>query len=213
MLIDILFLIFFVLASSAHATNNEDTKHSDAPSTRGFSQKSIHHQSYSYREALKRWKTARHVNYWIAQNFEYDMQRAMALASNSETRGETNIYRPDELYLYKKGTCIDLSRFAFETIQAINPTVNVKYLMINFEPLQIANRTFRRHWMVVYKKNDKLYTMADTKRPGHISGPHDDIADFIAEYEQFRKRRILSYKITNTYRKKLKNRSRKRLKE
>ena len=67
--------------------------------------------------------------------------------------------------------------------------------------------------MVVYKKNDKLYTMADTKRPGHISGPHDDIAGFIAEYEQYKKRRILSYKIANTYRKKLKNRSEKRLKE
>ena len=67
--------------------------------------------------------------------------------------------------------------------------------------------------MIIYKENDQLYIMADTKRPGHISGPYNAMSEFITAYEDFRKRKIISYKITDTYKKRLKKRLRKSLKK
>jgi hypothetical protein len=55
--------------------------------------------------------------------------------------------------------------------------------------------------------------MADTKRPGHISGPYNAMSEFITAYEDFRKRKIISHKITDTYKRRLKKRLRKSLKK
>ncbi len=204
-LINIL-LLFVIFLSCAQKIKKENLIPPDAPSSQTYQQNSIERPNYSFREAIIKWKTIQDINDWIANNFEYDMERALQLASNSKTRTETNIYRPDELYDYKKGVCIDLVRFAFETIQAMDSTIFVKYLMIEFEPLTIGNRIFKRHWLVVYEENHQLYAFADTKRPGYISGPHEDIADFTNEYEKFRQRKIVTFKLTDTYKKKLKSR-------
>jgi hypothetical protein len=159
----------------------------------------------SYNEAVQEWKTVRDVNVWVAENFHYDLDRAMRLADNSKTREETFIYTPVELFNLKKGSCIDLSRFAFETISSIDPSIEVKYLMIEFEPLHIGKILLRRHWMVVYKENGQFYTIADTKYPGYIDGPYENIDDFIAEYQKKRKREIVGYKVLDTYAKRLKS--------
>jgi len=210
-----LFLLFiFTMGASAPGTTTEDIKHTDAPALPSSNQNPIDPQKDSYEVMIKTWQTVYDVNNWIARNFRYDMQRAMQLASNSDAREKTRIYNPEELYNTKKGACIDLVRFAYETIKSIDSTIYLKYLIIEFEPLQMSDRIFRRHWLVIYRENNHLYLMADTKRPGHISGPYTDISNFINQYEQYRERRILSYKLTDTYKKKRKKKLlKKRLKQ
>jgi hypothetical protein len=132
-------LIIFLLHPSipysyGQGTGKEIIELSDAPSSQIDVEKTDRTSILSYYGALQNWKSVKDVNNWIAQNFEYDMDRAMQLANNSRTRGKTNIYKPDELFHYKKGVCVDLARFALETIQAIDPAIDVKYLLIEFEP-------------------------------------------------------------------------------
>jgi hypothetical protein len=99
----------------------------------------LHHSEtsdpISYETALKQWKTITDVNNWIKENFRYSMERAKQLAENSLIREKTSIYTPIELYQTRKGVCIDLSRFAIETINIIDTAKHVQYLMIEFEPI------------------------------------------------------------------------------
>jgi hypothetical protein len=184
---------------------------SDAPAYRMDSRATNEDSSISYAEDIQNWKTIAEVNSWIAENFRYDMQRARLLAGSS--RSKISIYEPAEVFHNKAGVCVDLARFAFETIEMIDPDLDLHYLMVEFEPFKIGNSTFRRHWLVVYQKKELLYVLADSKRPGHLSGPYPHMADFIAEYQTFRKRKIISYKLTDTYRKKLKQKRKKQLKQ
>ena len=131
------------------------------------------------------------------------MQRAMQLA-DSDRRQKIYIYEPAEVFRYQKGVCVDLARFTFESIKTIGPNLDPSYLMIEFEPLKIGDRTFKRHWLVVHQDEDQLLVMADTKGPGYQSGPHNHLAEFITEYQTFRKRKIIAYKLRDTYKKKLK---------
>jgi hypothetical protein len=212
------FTLFILLLVPFTSDSREQgiTKGNDLPSNAPYPQigtkKANDKSKFSYHEAIHNWKSVNDVNDWIARHFNYDMDRAMQLA-NSNIKKKATIYDPTEVFNHKKGICVDLSRFAFETIQAINPTIDIKYLMIEFEPLKIGDSTFRKHWMVVYKENGRLYTMADTKRPGFISGPYNEISEFIIEYQKFRKRQIISYKLTDTYKKRLKRRLNKRKKK
>jgi hypothetical protein len=198
--------------SCAEEINESKLALSDAPLVQIDSQIISANSNASYPEAIQIWKTVEEVNDWIADNFRYDMQRAMQLAS-SDSRRKVPIYEPAEVFRYKKGVCVDLARFAFETIKRIDPVLDLKYLMIEFEPLKIGNSTFRRHWLVVYQEEDQLFILADTKRPGYRSGPYSHLADFIIEYQTFRKRKIISYKLTEPYKKKLKQQLKKQPKE
>jgi hypothetical protein len=156
----------------------------------------------SYEDALQKWKTPSDVNNWIKENFRYDMERAKHLAENSTSREKTAIYFPAELYLAKKGVCIDLSRFAVETINRLDTSKHVQYLMIEFDPIMIDSSIIRKHWMAVYEDKAGYYLLADSKRPGHIAGPYKTVDDFIAEYQFFRGRKIISWKILQSYAKK-----------
>lgn len=182
---------------------------SDSPCAQIDAQKSNKKSKLSYLEAIQKWKTVYDVNHWIAENFKYDMDRAMQFA-NSNIQRKATIYKPAEVFDHKKGICVDLSRFAFETVQSVNHTIGIKYLMIDFEPLEIGNSIFRKHWMVVFKENNQFYTMADTKRPGYIGGPYNDLSEWMADYQKFRKRKIISYTLMDTYEKKLKRKLKKR---
>jgi hypothetical protein len=166
----------------------------------------------SYARTIESWDSVADVNEWIAENFRYDMQRAEQLA-DSEGRHKIYIHEPAELFRNKKGVCVDLARFAYEALKAIDPDLDPSYLMIEFEPLKIRDRTFRRHWLVVYRQADQLFVIADTKRPGYCSGPHARLADFINDYQTFRKRKIITYKLRDTYKKKLKQKRKKPLKK
>lgn len=157
-----------------------------------------------YTTAIQQWKTVSDVRNWIQNNFRYSMERAKQLAENSSEREKIGIYSPDQLYQAKKGVCIDLSRFAVETINTIDTSKHVQYLVIEFEPIIIDSSVLKKHWMAVYQDSSGYYFLADSKRPGYIAGPHKNIDDFIFEYQTFRDRKIVSWKVLLSYGKKRK---------
>ena len=156
----------------------------------------------SYNQALGIWKKAEDINKWIAVSFIYDKARAIKLSSNQRTKNKRiSIYKPSEFFETKGGVCVDLARFGVETLRIIDPNSDPKYLMIEFDPIQINSNTFRFHWLVSFKKDGMKYFFCDSKRPGHIAGPYNSTQDFISEYEQYRGRKIFSHKELESYKK------------
>ncbi|MDD5091918.1 MAG: hypothetical protein PHQ23_13505 [Candidatus Wallbacteria bacterium] len=188
-----LFLMLLLLSLAASATT-EITLTDEAPATKA----SGHAFPATYVAAMKEWKTVDDIHAWIGQCFTYDMQRALMLSENSKKKPE--IFMPAELYEKKSGVCIDLARFAVETVRTLLPTTEVQYLMIEFEPVTINGRTLRRHWLACYELDGKSYIFADTKRPANIAGPYDKVTDFIDEYGVYRQRKIMSFKLLDDFR-------------
>ncbi|NWG03802.1 MAG: hypothetical protein HXY44_13195 [Syntrophaceae bacterium] len=156
----------------------------------------------SYEQALKVWKTPEDINGWIAANFSYDMARALRLSETQRTKNEKiSIYDPSKFFDVKTGVCVDLSRFVVETLRQIDPGSDPKYLMIEFDPVEIRGNKLRLHWLVSFKRNGKTYFFADSKRPGYIAGPYNDAQEFISEYEQYRGRKIVVFRELESYQK------------
>lgn len=156
----------------------------------------------SYEHALQVWTIPEDINGWIAVNFLYDTARALRLSETQRTKNDKlSIYSPSEFYNTKAGVCVDLSRFGVETLRRIDPDTDPKYLMIEFEPMQIQRNILRLHWVVSFKRDGKAYFFCDSKRPGHIAGPYDDTQAFIDEYEQYRGRKIVRFQELESYEK------------
>ena len=198
-------LFFACLFFQANAQVENIEKLSDAPHFEIQKSSCIHPATYM--TALQQWKTIIEMNNWIGDNFNYDMERAKKMAENSLDRENTAIYSPEEFYQIKKGICVDLSRFAVETINKIDTLKSARYLMINFEPITIDGRILRKHWIAVYQDDDGYYLLGDSKRPGYIAGPYAEVDDFIIEYQKYRDRNIVSWKILLNYKKGKKRRA------
>ncbi len=199
----LLVLIVFCTITKAQLPDRQLKKLSDAPDD------SILHpvdtlKLLSYTTALKQWKTVAEVNKWIKENFRYEIERAKQLAENSLEREKTEIYSPVEFYQIKKGVCLDLSRFAVETTNSIDTSKHVQYLMIEFEPIIIDHSLLKKHWVAIFQEAAGFYIFADSKRPGHISGPYKNVDDFIVDYQTFRARKIVDWKVLPSYQKKKK---------
>jgi len=165
----------------------------------------------SYNRALDLWKTAEDINKWIASSFVYDKARAIKLSSNQRTKNkEISIYSPSEFFERKAGVCVDLTRFGVETLRIIDPNSDPKYLMIEFDPIQIKSNTFRLHWLVSFKRDGMKYFFCDSKRLGYIAGPYSSTQVFISEYEQYRGRKIVTHQELESYQKQQKSQSPKR---
>lgn len=197
LLILLVFCILFGTASTPHAAaHSSDEPEYPRDSTVRFK------AAGSYEQALQMWTTPEDINGWVAANFSYDRTRAMQLSEAQKERSERPpIYSPLEFFESKTGVCIDLSRFAAETLRRIDPNADPKYLMIEFDPIQIDGNTLRLHWLVSFRRDGKRYFFADSKRPGHIAGPYNDIQPFIKEYELYRGREIVSYREMDSYQK------------
>jgi hypothetical protein len=154
----------------------------------------------TYHAALNSWKSIEEINLWIKNSFSYDMEKALKISEEGSSPKPT-ILSPTEFYTHKNGICVDLARFARETTIAVEPEANPQYLMIEFEPLRQGKSVLRRHWIVIYQREGDFYSFADSKRPGYISGPHKTIDALIKDYESYRKRRILDFKILDSYEK------------
>ncbi len=164
----------------------------------------------SYEHALQVWKTPEDIRDWIVANFSYDMARAMRLSETQRAKhGRLAIYTPAVFFSTKAGICVDLSRFAVETLRAIDPQCDPKYLMIEFDPVTITGNTLRRHWLVSFKQDGKICFFADSRRPGHISGPYNDPRDFIHDYERYRGRKIVAFREVESYQKRQRTETRK----
>jgi hypothetical protein len=156
----------------------------------------------SYEQALQMWKTPEDINRWIAANFSYDMARALRLSETQRAKNEeVSIFDPSKFFNTKTGMCVDLSRFGVETLRRIDPGSDPKYLMIEFDPMQIRGNMLRLHWLVSFKRAGKTYFFADSNRPGHIAGPYDDVRGFINEYAQYRGRKIVAFRELESYQK------------
>jgi hypothetical protein len=57
------------------------------------------------------------------------------------------------------------------------------------------------HWLVSFKRDGMKYFFCDSKRPGYIAGSYNDIHPFVQEYEQYRDRRIVTFRELETYKK------------
>ena len=165
----------------------------------------------SYEQVLNIWKTPEDINVWIAANFLYDMARALQLSETQRVKNaQLLIYHPSEFFTLKSGVCVDLSRFGVETLKRIDTRSEPKYLMIEFDPIQVAGNTLRLHWLLGFKRDGKRYFFADSKRPGHIAGPYNDTREFINEYAQYRGRKIVSFRELESYQKKRRTKRQKR---
>ncbi len=156
----------------------------------------------SYEQALQMWKTPEDINSWIAAHFTYDMARALQLSETQRAKNEKiSIYDPSAFFDTKSGMCVDLSRFAFETLRRIDPGCIPKYLMIEFDPMDISGNVLRLHWLVSFKRDGKPHFFADSNRPGHIAGPYSALQSFISDYERYRNRKIVTFRELESYQK------------
>lgn len=157
-------------------------------------------EAQSYGEALKLWQNPEDVNAWIHARFRYDMSRAMRLSETQRQKnGRMPIHAPEAFFAAPSGVCVDLARFAVETLRAIDAGTKPQYVMIEFDPVSIAGNTLRRHWLVSFERGGKRYFFADSKRPGHIAGPYASTQEFITEYARYRARPIVSFREVQTY--------------
>jgi hypothetical protein len=167
---------------------------SDAPESRSLPTRPLV-QADTYDEALTRWRSADDVNAWIGARFQYDMRRALQLSETQRERGgRLPIHAPDAFFAQPHGVCVDLSRFAVDTLRRIDPASKPVYLMIEFDPVAIQGQVLRRHWVARFERDGQLYFFADSKRPGHIAGPYADTAAYIRDYAAYRGRTIVAFR-------------------
>ena len=154
----------------------------------------------TYGDALKAWRNADDVNAWIAANFRYDTARALQLSESWRQRNPgVPILAPEALFADPHGVCVDLARFGVETLRAIDPAATPAYLMIEFEPASFGGETLRRHWIATFERDGERYFFADSQRPGHVAGPYASTAAFVAEYADYRARRVVAYREADDY--------------
>ncbi len=162
----------------------------------------------SYAEAIGAWRTPSEVNAWIGARFEYDHARALQLSESQRASGpRIRIHEPELFFERPAGVCVDLARFAVDTLRTVAPAANAAYVMIEFDPVVVAGHTLRRHWIVRFEVDGKLYFFADSKRPGHVAGPYHSTRQFIDQYAQYRQRRIVSFRVLESYERKLKQKA------
>ncbi|MBI5257755.1 MAG: hypothetical protein HY855_14725 [Burkholderiales bacterium] len=161
-------------------------------------------QAATYEATLALWRGAADVNAWIGARFEYDLARAVQLSETQRQRnGQLPIHAPAAFFGAPKGVCVDLARFAVETLRVVDPPARPAYLMIEFEPVTLAGNTLRRHWVASFRRDGGHYFFADSKRPGHIAGPYASTQDFIDAYALYRGRRIVAYRERATHERQL----------
>jgi hypothetical protein len=155
----------------------------------------------TYADALAQWRTPEQVNAWIGARFRYDLERAIALSETQRGRGPAlAIAEPSAFYASPGGVCVDLSRFAVETLRRVDASLKPRYLMIEFSPVEIAGNTLRRHWIASFQRGGAHYFFADSKRPGVVAGPYPSVQAFIDEYATYRGRSIVSFREQEDYR-------------
>jgi len=162
----------------------------------------------TYRDALQRWRTPQDVNAWIGATFEYDAQRALLLSETQRAAGSSPaIHAPEDFYANPRGICVDLARFAVETLRTIAPDARAKYLMIEFDPVTLSGNVLRRHWVASYERDGQRYFFADSKRPGHVEGPYASTEAFLETYAKYRQRTIVSFRELDSYQRRMKTKA------
>lgn len=201
------------LLGSCASTRNLAEPDSDAPETR-LSGPQTAPAPPTYGLALRQWRTPEDVNSWIGAHFEYDMPRALRLSESQRMRGPSlPVLAPARFFEEPRGVCVDLARFAVETLCEIASDLEANYLMIEFDPVNLGGSVLRRHWVASFKRGGKVSFFADSKRPGHMAGPYVSASEYIAEYSHYRRRRILGFRELPSYQRPAKRRAEKQMRE
>ena len=154
----------------------------------------------SYDEALRTWRSPEDIAGWAGSRFVYHTERALKLSETGRREGGApGILAPGDLFADPSGTCLDLARFGVETLQRIDPAAGPRYLMIEFEPVQVQGVILRRHWLATFRRDGAVYAFADSKRPRHVDGPYADTAELVAAYERYRGRKIVRFQEADTF--------------
>jgi len=160
----------------------------------------VHQEAATYAEALRTWRTPEDVSAWMGARFNYDASRAVLLSESSRARSAAPpIHRPADFFAAPSGMCLDLARFAVETMATIDARLEPAYLMIEFEPVTIAGETVRLHWLALFKRDARYYFVGDSKRPGHVAGPYASAQVFVDEYARYRQRKVVAFREVATY--------------
>ncbi len=161
----------------------------------------------SFDEAIKRWHSPEEVSAWIGASFRYDRARALQLSETQRSAvGNADvIYTPAQFYARPQGICVDLARFAVETLTAVAPATKPRYVMIEFDPVIVDGEVLRRHWLASFETDRGHYFFADSSRPSLIDGPYASLEAFIAAYAIFRRQTIVSFQEASTYRRRVKS--------
>lgn len=168
----------------------------------------------SYEQALRDWRTPEDVNAWIAAKFQYDSPRAMQLSETQRNRsGTLPIHEPEDFFAAPSGICVDLSRFAVETLRRIAPGAKPAYLMIEFAPVTVGGNTLRRHWLATFRRDGRHYFLADSKRPGHVAGPYASVGDFVADYAAYRRRTIVAFAERDSFQRQQRSRASRQIRD
>jgi hypothetical protein len=157
----------------------------------------------SYDGALAAWRSPEDIARFAGSRFVYDLSRALALSEPASGESRPAIRTPRETFAQPNGVCLDLARFAVETLNRIDAAYDARYLMIEFEPVVVDGRTLRRHWIATFRRDGALWFFADSARPGEIVGPYSSVDAFAEEYRALRGRPIVAVRITDSYARKL----------
>jgi hypothetical protein len=158
------------------------------------------HAETAYDHAVTTWTSPEEVNAWIAANFSYDAARAIQLSATQRANDPVPVSEPSAFFETGSGVCVDLARFAVETLRRVASESHPRYLMLELEPVQICGNTLRLHWLASFRRDGKLFFFADSKRPGLIAGPYDDVHAFVADYAADG-RRVVAFREAETYEK------------
>lgn len=168
----------------------------------------------SYARALRDWQTPEDMNAWIGARFQYDLTRAMQLSETQRHRsGTLPIHEPKDLFAAPSGICVDLARFAVETLQRIAPDSKPAYLMIEFAPVVVGGNTLRLHWLATFRRDGGHYFLADSKRPGHVAGPYASVQDFVDDYAAYRGRAIVAFRERDSFQRQQRSRASRQARE
>ncbi len=148
----------------------------------------------SYADALCHWRRAEDLGAWAAQHFRFDAERALQFSTTQRRVGPPPaIAEPDAFFAEPAGICLDLSRFAVETLRRIDPQAQAHYLMVEFEPVMVDGHELRLHWIAAFQRDGQRFFFADSDRPGHIAGPYAGTQAFIDDYAAFRRRPVVRF--------------------
>lgn len=148
----------------------------------------------SYADAFREWRTPEDLAAWAAPRFRFDAERALQLSATSrQVATPPPIAEPAAFFENPSGVCLDLARFAVETLRRIDPRAQARYLMIEFEPITVDGHTLRLHWIASFRRAGRLHFFADSERAGHIAGPYATAQAFIDGYAAYRERPVVRH--------------------
>jgi len=136
-------------AGAAWCTEPRADPDSDAPEQPAAMVQGAAGGPASYAQALRTWQRPEDINAWLGARFEYDLARALRLSETQRERaGSLPIHEPSVFFESPRGVCVDIARFAVESLRVIDPQTRASYLMIEFNPVTLSGQTLRRHWVL-----------------------------------------------------------------